>query len=294
MKQISKNNQHHNRNRQKSGRRSGSGGGGNNNNNGGNSLNRVYESAGPEGKVRGTAQQIIDKYAALANDAMTAGDRITAEGFHQHAEHYQRIVSTAMAAEAEAREQRAQQQRERDEREQRDRESRQDNREPRGDRDRSNGNESNGDDRDRGDRGRSEGYRNDNARRDAPRSHDDRDRPSRNRDPEPVTAEAAPTDIEATTPSPAATAEDEQRRNPLLGDPRPANDEQPVAEATAPAEEEVKPAPRKRATRARKPAVVAEPAIDGEEPVKPKRGRPRKKVEPEEVSATTGEPDSAG
>lgn len=58
----------------------------------GNSANRVYDSSGPEGKVRGTPQQIIDKYLTLARDAQTSGDRVTAENFLQHAEHYQRIL----------------------------------------------------------------------------------------------------------------------------------------------------------------------------------------------------------
>ena len=62
---------------------------------GGNNLNRVYDSAGPEGKVRGTPQQIIDKYLTLARDAQTSGDRVTAENFLQHAEHYQRILIAA-------------------------------------------------------------------------------------------------------------------------------------------------------------------------------------------------------
>lgn len=62
----------------------------------GNAANRVYDSAGPEGKVRGTPQQIIDKYLTLARDAQTAGDRVGAENFLQHAEHYQRILSQAM------------------------------------------------------------------------------------------------------------------------------------------------------------------------------------------------------
>ena len=34
-------------------------------NNGGSIINRVFDSAGPEGKVRGTPQQIIDKYTSL-------------------------------------------------------------------------------------------------------------------------------------------------------------------------------------------------------------------------------------
>ncbi|WP_092865209.1 DUF4167 domain-containing protein [Albimonas pacifica] len=63
----------------------------------GNVVNRVFESAGPEGKVRGTPQQIIDKYEQLARDAQTAGDRVTAENFLQHAEHYLRLLSAAQA-----------------------------------------------------------------------------------------------------------------------------------------------------------------------------------------------------
>lgn len=64
----------------------------------GNSANRVYESTGPEGKVRGTPQQIIEKYLSLARDAQTSGDRVIAENFLQHAEHYQRILIQAAAA----------------------------------------------------------------------------------------------------------------------------------------------------------------------------------------------------
>lgn len=71
---------------------------------GGNNINRVYESAGPEGKVRGTPQQIVDKYLSLARDAQTSGDRVTAENFLQHAEHYQRILMQASGAYEERRE----------------------------------------------------------------------------------------------------------------------------------------------------------------------------------------------
>ena len=71
----------------------------------GNNVNRVYESAGPDGKVRGTPQQIIDKYSALARDAQTSGDRVAAENFLQHAEHYYRLLSAALAAQAERRDQ---------------------------------------------------------------------------------------------------------------------------------------------------------------------------------------------
>jgi hypothetical protein len=61
----------------------------------GNNLNRVFESSGPEGKVRGTPQQIIEKYISLARDAQTSGNRVIAENFLQHAEHYQRILVEA-------------------------------------------------------------------------------------------------------------------------------------------------------------------------------------------------------
>ncbi len=52
----------------------------------------TFESNGPEGKIRGTAFQVIEKYQALARDALSAGDRIGAENFFQHAEHYYRVV----------------------------------------------------------------------------------------------------------------------------------------------------------------------------------------------------------
>lgn len=64
------------------------------------SLNRVYESSGPEGKVRGTPQQIIEKYLSLARDKATSGDRVMSESFLQHAEHYVRILGAAQAAHA--------------------------------------------------------------------------------------------------------------------------------------------------------------------------------------------------
>ena len=61
----------------------------------GNVINRVFDSAGPEGKVRGTPQQIIDKYLSLAHDSQLSGDRVSAENFQQHSEHYSRILLDA-------------------------------------------------------------------------------------------------------------------------------------------------------------------------------------------------------
>lgn len=74
----------------------------------GNIVNRVFDSSGPDGKVRGTPQQIIEKYQALARDAQLSNDRVAAENFLQHAEHYTRMLGEAMremAAEQEARRQ---------------------------------------------------------------------------------------------------------------------------------------------------------------------------------------------
>jgi len=74
----------------------------------GNIVNRVFDSSGPEGKVRGTRQQIIEKYSILARDAQLSNDRVAAENFLQHAEHYTRMLAEAqreMAAEQEQRRQ---------------------------------------------------------------------------------------------------------------------------------------------------------------------------------------------
>ena len=74
----------------------------------GNIVNRVFDSSGPEGKVRGTPQQIIEKYQFLARDAQLGNDRVAAENFQQHAEHYTRMLAQAQreqAAEQEARRQ---------------------------------------------------------------------------------------------------------------------------------------------------------------------------------------------
>jgi hypothetical protein len=69
----------------------------NNNRKGPNPLTRNYESNGPDVKIRGSAQQIAEKYATLARDAMSAGDRVMAENYLQHAEHYNRIIAAAQA-----------------------------------------------------------------------------------------------------------------------------------------------------------------------------------------------------
>jgi len=67
----------------------------NNRPSGGNIVNRVFDSSGPEGKVRGTPQQIVEKYTQLHRDAVLSNDRVNAENFAQHAEHYTRMLAEA-------------------------------------------------------------------------------------------------------------------------------------------------------------------------------------------------------
>ncbi|MFK7937758.1 MAG: DUF4167 domain-containing protein [Roseovarius sp.] len=85
----------------------------NNNRPSGNIINRVFDSSGPEGKVRGTPQQIIEKYNQLARDAQLAGDRVATENFQQHAEHYLRLLGEAQKEQDAKREEQERQNRER-------------------------------------------------------------------------------------------------------------------------------------------------------------------------------------
>ena len=81
-------------------RSGGSNGGGTRHNNGQIPLNRnhVFDSNGPDLRVRGTAQQLFEKYLQLGRDASGAGDRVMAEAYFQHAEHYFRILNAMTQA----------------------------------------------------------------------------------------------------------------------------------------------------------------------------------------------------
>jgi hypothetical protein len=57
------------------------------------SKSQTYDSSGPDIRVRGNAYQVLEKYLQLARDAGTAGDRVAAENFLQHADHYYRVVA---------------------------------------------------------------------------------------------------------------------------------------------------------------------------------------------------------
>jgi hypothetical protein len=97
--QAMRNGQHQHHNKRMRGR-----GGSNNNNNSNNSnnnrrshnpLTRVYESNGPDVKIRGTASHVAEKYLQLARDAHSSGDPVSAENYFQHAEHYFRLIAAA-------------------------------------------------------------------------------------------------------------------------------------------------------------------------------------------------------
>ncbi|HEY3888856.1 MAG TPA: DUF4167 domain-containing protein [Caulobacteraceae bacterium] len=69
------------------------GGGGGNSGKPQHNANRAFESNGPDGvKIRGAAQHVFEKYQQLARDALTSGDRVLAESYQQHAEHYFRVL----------------------------------------------------------------------------------------------------------------------------------------------------------------------------------------------------------
>lgn len=61
-------------------------------------MNRTFESNGPDVKIRGNAAHVYEKYLSLARDAAASGDRVTAENYLQHAEHYYRLMAAAQAA----------------------------------------------------------------------------------------------------------------------------------------------------------------------------------------------------
>jgi hypothetical protein len=60
-----------------------------------NPMSRVFESNGPDVKIRGTPSHIAEKYLQLARDAQTSGDPVAAENYYQHAEHYFRLIAAA-------------------------------------------------------------------------------------------------------------------------------------------------------------------------------------------------------
>jgi Domain of unknown function (DUF4167) len=82
-----KNNNNRNRNRNNNSSRRNTGGG----TGGGGPNNKVFDSNGPDIKLRGTTQTIAEKYMQLGRDSQSSGDSVAAENYYQHAEHYYRM-----------------------------------------------------------------------------------------------------------------------------------------------------------------------------------------------------------
>ncbi len=213
-----------------------------------------FESNGPEVKVRGTAQHVLEKYQSLARDAYSAGDRILSEGYWQHAEHYLRILSESNEGQSRDSNNRARTHGNRDEDMDAeygdDDDSNDKNGNDKAADDRNNGNADRGRDRnnDRGNEGRPQS--NSNRGRGRGRRNGGGDAPERNND-------APRTD---NTPQPMIAAEALQER----GAP------------DAPAKPVEKPAkPTQQA------ADVPAQGTDADAPAKPRgRGRPRKTEQP--------------
>ncbi|MCP1241236.1 DUF4167 domain-containing protein [Acetobacter lambici] len=72
--------------------------------------NHVFDSHGPDVRVRGTAQQLFEKYLQLGRDATGSGDRVAAEAYFQHAEHYFRILNAMAQAAQQSQQERAERQ----------------------------------------------------------------------------------------------------------------------------------------------------------------------------------------
>lgn len=71
--------------------------------------NHVFDSSGPDLRIRGTAQQLFEKYLQLGRDATGSGDRVMAESYFQHAEHYFRILNAINAQQQQQQQQQAMQ-----------------------------------------------------------------------------------------------------------------------------------------------------------------------------------------
>jgi hypothetical protein len=204
----------------------------------GNIVNRVFDSSGPEGKVRGTPQQIIDKYNQLARDAQLSNDRVAFENFQQHAEHYTRMLGEAMREQEQFRQQNE------GGRQGDDRDYQQQPRDQRRDDDR-------GDRQERQDRGE----RFDRDRNDRDRDRNDRDRDRNDREPAEDRFEP-PRFLQARTDDVIDVPEDEDKGGLV---------ETPETAASAPSDDDTPRPPRRR----RRKSGGAGEAAEGQPDVKP-------------------------
>lgn len=246
----------------------------------GNVINRVFDSSGPEGKVRGTPQQIIDKYNQLARDAQLGNDRVAMENFQQHAEHYLRLLAEAQRE--------MDQRRDQQERENRDRQAERDQNQPQGQQQRDQTRDQSRDQnreggRDQGrDNNRNDGQR-DNNRNDGNRDQG-RDRPQRqDRD-----TTDRPVD-QRVQPELQSEVLDLEGDSGLVDTPESKFEQPEVAQAQAPAPR-VKAAPKPKAE-----AGAAEADAEQSKPKpKPRARAPRKPKDPSAGSgASSGTPEAA-
>jgi hypothetical protein len=293
-------------------------GGGSGGNSGGkpqHNANRAFDSNGPEGiKVRGAAQGVFEKYQQLARDAATGGDRVLAENYLQHAEHYFRVLRAVQPqrptseimvrdafssgydidfeaepefaaeapAEAEADNHQGEGEAAREERPRDDR--------PREDRPRYNN------DRPREDRQRDDRPRDDRPREDRPRYNNDRPREDRPRDDRPRYNNDRPRDDRPRDDRPREDRPRDDRpredrapryeRTERAAEPAPIADTQPISQPVARDSARLR---GQDGAVSEAPAFLSRGAAPAPEPAAPvsdeapkKRGRPRKAAAPSE------------
>lgn len=245
----------------------------------GNIVNRVFDSSGPEGKVRGTPQQIIEKYLTLARDAQLSGDRVAEQSFLQHAEHYTRMLGEAQKEMAER---------------QQYHQPRQDGDEQREAQPNSNGGHGGRDGGGRDDAGRDAGRdngngrdqnRRDNGGRDQQRDHGGRDQAARDQG-----------HREQPRLDPAAEAREAEQPEPRQPDPVPVARPEGLPDAVTTSEDEAA-GPVETPEAAARPARSRAPrAPRGDKPAAPRTPRGRRKApegegeqSPEETSAASDE-----
>lgn len=215
----------------------------------GNVVNRVFDSSGPEGKVRGTPQQVIDKYNQLARDSQLGSDRVATENFQQHAEHYQRMLNDAQREQDAKREEQERLNRERQadrDRDRRDRVERQEREGNAGETATQSAQQSASQPSNQPDRKQSVPVQSDGGGRDGgPHKHGGRNR--------------GPVDLsEADQPDVMGEVAD----SGLVETPE-AMEQAPVAVPAPEAEPAPKKAPRKRSPRKKAPVAVSEPVSEG-------------------------------
>jgi len=272
----------------------------------GNVINRVFDSSGPEGKVRGTPQQIIDKYNQLARDAQLGNDRVAMENFQQHAEHYLRLLAEAQREIDQRREQQERENRERQaERDQHQNNQNQNNQNQGG---QNNGNQNNGNRDQQRDQPRDQGQNRDSSRDQGRPQNRDQDRDQgrdQNRDQNRDNNRDRPAQHERRSPAPVAQDTEETLSSDvmdlghdsgLVDTPESRSEAPPVSTSDAPKKTSSRPrsAPRPKAENDKAGTDKADadkPASDKEPEAKPK---PRSRAPRKPKAPATGGDDSSG